>query len=54
MNEIRNFAECIKDIGVNELQWKGNHYTWNNKQRGTDKISSRIDRGFGNDEWMEK
>ena len=39
---------------VTELQWKGNYYTWNNKQCGEDRIASRIDRVFGNDEWMDK
>ena len=39
---------------VTELQWKGNYYTWNNKQCGEDRISSRIGRAFGNDEWMDK
>ncbi|XP_015072451.1 uncharacterized protein LOC107016517 [Solanum pennellii] len=54
INEIKDFAECVRDIGVNELQWKGNCYTWTNKKCGRDRISSRIDRAFGNDEWMEK
>ncbi|XP_015075531.1 uncharacterized protein LOC107019625 [Solanum pennellii] len=53
-NEIKDFAECLRDMGVNELQWKGNYYTWTNKQCGRDRISSRIDRAFGNDEWMDK
>ncbi|XP_015081413.1 uncharacterized protein LOC107025058 [Solanum pennellii] len=51
---VRDFAECVKDMGINEIQWKGNHYTWNNKQTGSARISSRIDRAFGNDAWMEK
>ncbi|XP_015081362.1 uncharacterized protein LOC107024978 [Solanum pennellii] len=54
INEIKDFAECVRDTGVNELQWKGNYYTWTNKQCGRDRISSRIDRAFGNDEWMGK
>ena len=27
LNEIRDFAECVKDMGINAIQWKGNHYT---------------------------
>jgi len=54
INEVRDFAECVKDIGITELQWKGNYYALTNKQHGNDRISSRIDRVFGNDEWMEK
>ena len=53
-NEIKDFAECMRDMGINELQWKGNYYTWINKQCGRDRISSRIVRAFGNDEWMDK
>ncbi|KAH0700964.1 hypothetical protein KY284_015179 [Solanum tuberosum] len=54
INEVREFAESVKDIGVTELQWKGNYYTWTNKQHGNDRISSRIDKVFGIDEWMDK
>ncbi|XP_004252413.1 uncharacterized protein [Solanum lycopersicum] len=53
-NEIQDFGDCLRDMEVTELQWKGNYYTWNNKQCGEDRISSRIDRAFGNDEWMDK
>ena len=52
-NEIKDLGECVREIGVNELQWTGNFYTWTNKQCGENRISSRIDRAFGNDEWME-
>ena len=53
-NEIKDFSNCVKVMGINELQWKGNYYTWNNKQSGNARISSRIDRAFGNDAWMDK
>ena len=54
INERNDFGECVRDMGVNELQWTGNYYIWNNKQCGKSRISSRIDRAFGNDEWMDK
>ncbi|XP_010314397.2 uncharacterized protein [Solanum lycopersicum] len=54
LNEIKDFAECVKDIGINEIQWKGNYYTYNNKHIGNARISSRIDRALGNDAWMDK
>ncbi|WMV07828.1 hypothetical protein MTR67_001213 [Solanum verrucosum] len=54
LNEVKDFADCVKDIGVIELQWQGHYYSWTNKQHDTDRISSRIDRVFGNYEWMEK
>ena len=53
-NEIQDFGDCVRDMEVTELQWKGNYYTWNNKQCGEDRIESRIDTAFGNDEWMDK
>ena len=49
LNEIKDFADCVKVMGINELRWKGSYYTWNNKQIGNSRISSRIDRAFGND-----
>ncbi|XP_015060282.1 uncharacterized protein LOC107006173 [Solanum pennellii] len=53
-NEIKDFGDCVRDMGITELQWTGNYYTWTNKQCGRDRISSRIHRAFGNDEWMDK
>ena len=54
INEIKDFGECVRDMGVNEMQWTSNYYTWTNKQCGKNRISSKIDRAFGNDEWMDK
>ncbi|XP_004252671.1 uncharacterized protein [Solanum lycopersicum] len=53
-NEIKDFSNCVKVMGLNEVQWKGNYYTWNNKQSGNKRISRRIDRAFGNEDWMDK
>ncbi|XP_069144431.1 uncharacterized protein [Solanum lycopersicum] len=53
-NEIRDFADSVKTMGIHELQWKGSCYTWSNKQIGNARVLSRIDRAFGNDEWMDK
>ncbi|KAH0746137.1 hypothetical protein KY285_007794 [Solanum tuberosum] len=47
LNEVKDFADCVKDIGVTELQWQGHYYSWTNKQYVTDRISSRIDRVLG-------
>ncbi|XP_069155672.1 uncharacterized protein [Solanum lycopersicum] len=54
LNDIRDFEECVKDMGITEVQWKGNYYTWSNKQIGNARIASRIDRASGNDTWMDK
>ncbi|XP_019224481.1 PREDICTED: uncharacterized protein LOC109206146 [Nicotiana attenuata] len=50
--ETQDFANCIQTLQLSELLWKGDYYTWSNKQDGTDRIRSRIDRMFGNFEWM--
>ena len=38
LNDIRDFEECVKDMGITEVQWKGNYYTWTNKQIGNARI----------------
>ncbi|KAG5590669.1 hypothetical protein H5410_041183 [Solanum commersonii] len=54
LNDVKDFAACIQSMGVTKLQWQGDYYSWTNKQHGEDKISSKIDRVFGNYEWMEQ
>lgn len=41
--ELKDFTECVHDLGLTELAWNGNYYTWTNKQQGSDRIYSRID-----------
>ncbi|KAM3284003.1 hypothetical protein P3S67_022801 [Capsicum chacoense] len=53
-SETKEYAECIQDLQLNELSWKGEYYTWTNKQLGSARICSRIDRAFANSEWMLK
>ncbi|XP_060212233.1 uncharacterized protein LOC132639857 [Lycium barbarum] len=50
--DTRDFADCLQDIHLNELPWKGDYYTWTNKQYGSDRVCSRLDRALGNYEWM--
>lgn len=52
--ETMDFNECIQEAKLTELSWKGEYYTWTNKQQGLDRIYSRIDKLFGNGEWMSK
>lgn len=37
---------------LDELPWKGDYFTWTNKQQGGDRIWSIIDRALGNSDWM--
>ncbi|XP_019244422.1 PREDICTED: uncharacterized protein LOC109224288 [Nicotiana attenuata] len=50
--ELKNFSECFNKLLLNKVSWKGKYYTWTNKQRGNDRVCSRIDRAIANDEWM--
>ncbi|XP_019251250.1 PREDICTED: uncharacterized protein LOC109230181 [Nicotiana attenuata] len=51
-SEIQEFSYCIQQTGLSELPWKGDYYTWTNKYPGADRVCSRLDRVFGNYEWM--
>ncbi|XP_075103819.1 uncharacterized protein LOC142178376 [Nicotiana tabacum] len=51
-SEIQDFAACLQHTTLTELPWKGDYYTWSNKQPGVDRVSSRLDRVFGSYEWM--
>ncbi|XP_019257657.1 PREDICTED: uncharacterized protein LOC109235864 [Nicotiana attenuata] len=50
--EVQDFVDCVTTLNLNELAWTGDYYTWSNKQSDAERISSRIDRAFGNYEWM--
>ncbi|XP_019237290.1 PREDICTED: uncharacterized protein LOC109217490 [Nicotiana attenuata] len=50
--DIKELAELCQDIGITEIPWRGDYFTWTNKQEGDDRVWSRIDRLFGNDLWM--
>nr|XP_016466470.1 PREDICTED: uncharacterized protein LOC107789209 [Nicotiana tabacum] len=51
-SDIQGFATCLQQTTLTNLHWKGDYYTWTNKQPGVDRVSSRLDRVFGNYEWM--
>ncbi|KAH0760972.1 hypothetical protein KY290_017045 [Solanum tuberosum] len=50
--ETKVKAHKAHKLQLNEVPWKGDYYTWSNKQLGTDRICSRIDRVFGNLDWL--
>lgn len=49
--EIQDFSEFMEHNDIDELPRQGEFYTWSNRQ-GIDRVMSRIDRVFGNYEWM--
>lgn len=48
--EIKDFSDCYHNLLVNELPRNGEYYTWSNKQLGSARVCSRLDRALGNDE----
>lgn len=47
-NKLKDFAECIHESALYKMLWRGDYYTWSNRQLGIDRIESRIDRTLGN------
>ena len=45
------FRNCVEQCGLEDIQYSGNRYTWNNKQLGEERICSKIDRIMANEEW---
>lgn len=44
---------CSKiHLHLTKLLWQENYYTWPNKQKGVDRVISRIDRALGNGDWV--
>ncbi|PHT75541.1 hypothetical protein T459_19063 [Capsicum annuum] len=52
--DVRNLAECVHDLLLSELNWKGNYYTLSNKQIGDGRVCCRQDRALCNTDWMSK
>ncbi|XP_059277748.1 uncharacterized protein LOC132031893 [Lycium ferocissimum] len=50
--EIKDFAKCLQETHLNELSWRGDYFTWTNKRKTVDRVCSRLDRAFGNHEWI--
>ncbi|XP_062118934.1 uncharacterized protein LOC133832635 [Humulus lupulus] len=53
-NLNNEFLNCISSCQLDDVKYSGNFYTWSNKQQGTDKIYSKIDRVMVNQAWMDK
>lgn len=42
--EIRDFRECVWYCQLSYMKQKGCFFTWNNKQKGRDRVFTKIDR----------
>lgn len=51
VHEIKDFSECVDVAGLFEVKSVGHFYS-SRKGAGSNKTASRIDRAFGNAQWM--
>ena len=42
--EIEDFRLCVEECDILDIKMAGNFYTWNNKQEGSNRVFSKIDR----------
>lgn len=52
-NEIQDFVECVKRIGVAKLNFSGCFHTWSNSTQGNARKWSRLDRTLVSLKWLE-
>ncbi|XP_056688493.1 uncharacterized protein [Spinacia oleracea] len=50
--EIVVICECMHHCSMEDIKSVGNFYTWNNKQQGTARVFSKIDRVMANPKWL--
>ncbi|XP_056694959.1 uncharacterized protein [Spinacia oleracea] len=51
ITEIQPMRQCMNSCQLTTVKTVGRHYTWNNKQDGTDRVFTRIDRVLANYAW---
>nr|XP_009763624.1 PREDICTED: uncharacterized protein LOC104215506 [Nicotiana sylvestris] len=52
-NKIKDFQECIEDIGLGQLKGTWSLFSWSNKRDAHIGIHSFIDWAFGNAKWFD-
>ncbi|XP_070057359.1 uncharacterized protein [Nicotiana tomentosiformis] len=50
--DIHDFVEWYHNMYLTEIPWRGEYFTWTNKQQGDDRVRSRLDITHRNDYWM--
>ncbi|XP_056687882.1 uncharacterized protein [Spinacia oleracea] len=51
-SDIVDISNCIHNCGMEDIKSVGNFLTWNNKQQGTNRVFSKIDRFMANQAWQ--
>lgn len=49
---VREFSECVIEVGLTDLLSRGPLFTWNNK-RADGFLAKKLDRAPVNSEWMD-
>ncbi|KAK4716117.1 hypothetical protein R3W88_014455 [Solanum pinnatisectum] len=52
--EVEDFVQYINSCALNEIKFSRNCYTWWNGRREQDCIFKRLDRVFGNNDFMNE
>lgn len=51
--EVKPFRDCLAWCGLHDIPFHGRFFTWTNKQAGSRRVMSKIDRVLANDLWDE-
>ncbi|XP_062075606.1 uncharacterized protein LOC133779692 [Humulus lupulus] len=52
-NSNNDFMNCVSYCQLEDVKFSGNFFTWSNKQQGSDRIYSKIDRVLANQAWVD-
>lgn len=52
--EMMPFRRCTANCGLDDMQYTGCFYTWNNKQAGERSVYCKLDRFLCNELWCDK
>lgn len=51
-SQLDYYGILVGSVGLSDIKYSGNPFTWSNKRQGNDMILERLDRAFGNDIWF--
>ena len=51
--QMAGFQQAVADCGLSDLGYTGLPYTWDNRQEGDRNVKVRLDRGLGDQKFMD-
>lgn len=51
LSQMKDFSEALDGSGLQDIPFKGDHFTWCNKRKGNYMILARLDRFVSNFDW---